>query len=98
MIGDRVAGSAQLFGEERRSLLFVMRELRRGMDAVIDLNQVSELVIRPLIQRVIRAKHRYSEKNEQTPKRARHQNTCLQLQRIECSDPSRQRQIVWTRV
>ena len=50
-----------------------MRELRRGMDAVIDLNQVYQLVIHPLIQRAIRAKHRYGEKNEQTPKRARHQ-------------------------
>jgi hypothetical protein len=46
-----------------------------------------------LIERAIRAKHRYCEENEKTPKRARHQNTYLQLQRIECSDPSRLGQI-----
>jgi hypothetical protein len=59
-----------------------VRELGRGVDALIDLNQVAELVIRSLSERVIFAKHRYREKNEQTEKHARHQNTCLSLQAI----------------
>jgi hypothetical protein len=33
-----------------------------------------------LIQRAILAKHRHRDKNQQTEKHARHQNTCLQLQ------------------
>jgi hypothetical protein len=66
MVGDRVAGGAQLLSEKCRSVLLVVRELGRRVDALIDLHEVSELVIRSLIQRAILAKHGYRDKNEQT--------------------------------